>query len=109
MPKKWYEVYPHGTQTGDEELKFFVALERHPKWDWRSVSALAKDTGLSKERVEQIAAKYQKLGIVFQNPKNDDQWGYWERVPHMVPQPSPSICHKDHDERMKKHLGVGDD
>ena len=104
MPKKWHEVYPHGTQEGDEELKFFVALERHPKWDWRSTSALAKESGLTKERVEQIAIKYQKLGMVFQNPKNEDQWGYWERVPHMVPKKTPSISQKDQDDRLKKHL-----
>lgn len=108
MPKKWQDIYPHGTKEGDEEWKFFVALERHKKWDWRSVSALSKETGLTKERVEEIAEKYRKLGLVFQNPKNDDHWGYWERVPHMVPKPVPSITKKDHDDRLRRHLGDSD-
>ncbi|MGH7174947.1 MAG: hypothetical protein ACREGR_01140, partial [Minisyncoccia bacterium] len=46
----------------------------------------------------------QKLGMVYQNPKNEDQWGYWERVPHMVPKKTTSISQKDQNDRLKKHL-----
>jgi len=83
-PKKWVNVYPQGTLEGNEEQQFFIALGRNPKYKWRSVSAIAKESGLSEKRVEEIISKYYSKGMVFQNPKNEDQWGYWERVPEMV-------------------------
>jgi hypothetical protein len=101
-PKKWTEVYPHGTKEGDEELKFFIALARNPKWTWRSVAALSKDTGLSKERIEEIIQKYEKQGIVIPNPKNEDQWGYWQRNLDCLPQVQPSVAKKDQDDRIKR-------
>jgi hypothetical protein len=101
-PKKWTEVYPQGTQEGNEEQKFFIALARHPKWSWRSTSAVSKEAGLTKERVEEIVAKYYKKGMVFQNPQNEDQWGYWERVPEMLPKDTNSITQKDQSDRIKK-------
>lgn len=101
-PLKWTDVYPQGTKTGDEEQGFFIALARNPKWEWRSVAAIAKESGLSKERVEEIIEKYWKKGLIFQNPKNEDQWGYWERVPEMVPKSDGSITDKDHENRIKK-------
>lgn len=100
--KKWTDVYPKGTKKGDEEQAIFIALARHPKWQWRSVSALSKETGLTKERVEEILYKYWKIGMVFQNPASEDQWGYWERVPDMVPTNLGSISEADHEERLKK-------
>jgi hypothetical protein len=59
-PKKWTEVYPQGTPEGDEEARFFKSLARHPKYDWRSTAAIAKESGLTHTRVEQIIAKYLK-------------------------------------------------
>ncbi len=103
---QWSSIYPQGTREGDEEQAIFIALSRHPKWQWRSVSALAKEANLTKERVEEILSKYWKKGMVFQNPANEDQWGYWERVPDMVPKDKGSISDVDHDERLK-HAGVG--
>ena len=103
--KQWTDVYPQGTKVGDEEQAIFIALARHPKWQWRSVSALAKETNLTKERVEQILSKYWKLGMVFQNPANEDQWGYWERVPDMIKKDEGSIVDKDHQDRLKKSGG----
>lgn len=100
--KKWTDVYPHGTKEGDEEQGVFIALARHPKWQWRSVSALAKEANISKERVEQILYKYWKMGMVFQNPQNEDQWGYWERVPDMVKKDPGSISDRDQEDRLKK-------
>lgn len=102
MPKQWSEVYPAGTKQGDEEQALFIALARHVKWSWRSVSALSKESGLTKERVEQILYKYWKLGMVFQNPASEDQWGYWERVPDMIQKEPKSIIDVDHEERLKK-------
>ena len=82
--KKWTEVYPHGTDEGDEEQAFFIALARNPKWQWRSTAALAKEANLTHKRVEEIITKYVKKNMVFKNPNHDDQWGYWERVPEML-------------------------
>ena len=100
--KNWSDVYPIGTKVGDEELAFFIALARSPKYVWRSTSGLANDTGLSKARVEEIVQKYLKLNMVFQHPKNDDNWGYWERVPpDMLPKKYQSIVAKDQKQRQK--------
>jgi len=106
MKKKlpnWCDVYSHGTKEGDDELKFFVSLSRNPKYIWRSTSGIAQDTGLTKERVEEIIQKYVKLNMVYQHPKNDDNWGYWERVPvDMLPKEYQSLVAKDQKQRMKK-------
>ena len=101
-PAKWTEVYPQGTKAGDEEQSFFIALSRHPKWQWRSSAQIAKESGLSKERVDEIISKYWKKGMIFQNPANSDQWGYWERVPDMVPKKEVSITQKDHNDRINR-------
>ena len=101
-PKKWVDVYPSGTREGDEESRFFRSLARHPKYEWRSVAAVSKESGLSKERVEKIIKKYFDMGMVFQNPKNEDHWGYWERVPQMLPETKDSIAEEDKKERIKR-------
>lgn len=98
-PKKWTEVYGC-----DEEYKFFIALVRNVKYSWRSISAIAREAGITKEQVEEIIAKYFKKGMVFCNPKNEDQWGYWERVPEMLPEDKKSLAEKDHENRIKKLL-----
>lgn len=100
-PPTWSSVYPQGCKQGDEEQDFFIAISRHPKWNWRSVAAIADEIKLSKERVEEIIQKYWKKGMVFQNPKNDEQWGYWERVPEMIPDEIESITDEDHNDRIK--------
>lgn len=101
-PKKWTEVYPAGTKEGDEETRFFRSLARNPKYDWRSAAAVAKESGLTISRVEEIISKYFKLNMVFQNPKNEDHWGYWERVPHMLPDEYISISDSDKISRLDK-------
>jgi hypothetical protein len=98
-PSKWSEVYPQGTQAGNEEQKVFVSLARS-KWNWRSVAHVAAEANLTKERVEQILNKYHKKGMVFQNPANVDQWGYWERVPQMLKDDDRTIAQKDQDKRI---------
>jgi len=102
--KKWTEVYPHGTKEGDEELAFFISLARNQKYVWRSTSGIANEAGLTKERVEEIIDKYLKQGLVFQHPKNDDNWGYWERVPpEMLPKKYQSLVAKDQKQRKDKN------
>jgi len=97
---KWTEVYPQGTSVGNEEQRFFIALARHPKWQFRSVAAIAKDSGLTLERVEEILQKYYKKGMVLPNPKNEDQWAYWERVPKLVGCSSQTLASKDQKKRV---------
>ena len=101
-PKKWTEVYPAGTKEGDEESRFFKNLARNTKYEWRSVAALAKESNLDKKRVEEILLKYFKLGMVFQNPKNEDHWGYWERVQYLLPEEKKTIKQVDQEKRINK-------
>jgi hypothetical protein len=102
-PPKWTQVYPQGTQEGDEEQLVFIALARNPKYDWRSTAAIVKESCLTPERVEQILLKYYNIGMVFQNPKNESSWGYWERVEYML-EDVPTITDDDQDERIKKAI-----
>jgi hypothetical protein len=106
MKKKlqnWYDIYPAGTKEGDEEHAFFISLSRNPKYAWRSTSGIAQETNLTKERVEQIIDKYLKIGLIYQHPKNDDNWGYWERVPEdMLPKKYRSLVAQDQKARIKK-------
>lgn len=107
-PPKWYEVYPKGTSEGDEEVKFFKALARNPLYKWRTTSAIAKESGLSKKRTEEIISKYVKLGVVVASKKNENNWAYWESVPKTVENRlnKKSIAQKDKDARVK---GYDDD
>jgi hypothetical protein len=103
-PPKWVNVYPQGTKEGDEEQLLFICLARNPKYEWRSVATIAKETGLSKERVEEILSKYYKRGMVFQSSKNDDLWAYWERVPNLVNGNTDSISDKDKKDRIEEAM-----
>ena len=102
-PPKWTEIYPQGTKEGDEEQGFFISLSRNPKYQWRSTAQISKEANLSKERVDEILNKYYKRGVVFQNPSNEDQWAYWERVPEMLPKIEDSLTRKDHIDRINKN------
>lgn len=106
-PKKWTEVYPYGTKEGDEEAKFFKALARHHKYDYRSVGALINDTGLTRERIEEIIDKYAnkiKPPLVYAHPSNEDHWAYWERCPDRLQDDKRNISQKDQDNRVNKHI-----
>lgn len=101
-PKKWHEVYKN-----NEERAFFIGKDGksglvRSSYQYRSVSALAKESGLTKDRVEQIVNKFLTAGIVFQNENHDDQYGYWERVnPNFQLGGSKTIVAKDQDEQVK--------
>jgi hypothetical protein len=99
-PKRWTEVYPQGTKEGNEEQRFFIALARHPKWDWRSTAAIVKESGLTETRVEEIIQKYLPSGIIVAHPKNEGQWAYWERVPKVIKKDDRSLSKKDQDGRI---------
>lgn len=102
LPPKWTDVYPQGTKAGDEEQGVFISLSRHPKYQWRSTAQIAKEANLTKERVEEILSKYYKKNMIFQNPSNPDQWGYWERLPDMLPREKASLTAVDHKSRIDK-------
>lgn len=97
----WYDIYPRGTKQGDIEEKIFKSLARHKKWKWRSVTALAKEAGVTEEEVEKILDKYYKLKMVYQNPNSDTQWAYWTNVPEMTSEKNDSILDHDHNLRLK--------
>jgi len=44
------------------------------------------------------------MNMVIQNPKNEDHWGYWERVMHMLPDEHVSISDADKNKRIGKFL-----
>ena len=98
--KPWYDVYPYGTKEGDEECRFFCAIARHPDFKYRSVEKLAEESRLSKSRVEEIITKYAPSGMVTQNPKEPDQWGYFERVG--IKKSESDILDEEHNARLKK-------
>lgn len=100
--KKWWEIYPKGTQAGDEEKKFFVSIARHAQFKFRSVVAIATETGLTKTRTEEIVQKYWQAGMLFQNPKKPDQWGYWETIGYDPNTKTLGVADADKAVRLKK-------
>ncbi len=89
---EWYDLYPQGTQEGNEEQQVFIALVRNKKWkNWRSVSALSKETNLDPKIVERVVYKYFKIGLIIQNPKNAEFWGYIYNNPEDAPEKELSV------------------
>lgn len=104
MPPKWTDVYPHGTKQGDEEMSFFFALAR-TKWEWRSTASLVKESGLSRERVEEIISKYVNYNppLIYTNDSREDHWAYWQRVPDLAVK-KDSIAQSDRNKRIERHV-----
>lgn len=108
--KTWSQIYPQGTKAGDEEQKFFIGknkvsgLARHPDYQWRSIASIVKESGLTRERVEEILNKYYNLGMVFAKPGNSDLYGYWERCPEMVTPKPASLSTQDKTNRINNHI-----
>lgn len=105
--KKWWAVY-----NGDEEKRFFVGKDgnsglcRNNGFDWRSTEALARESGLSKSRVEQIIDKYHKAGIVVQHAKDPEKWGYWEKVGSAAASNTKDTTKDDQQARVDKAKGA---
>lgn len=104
MLKKWWQIY-----SNDDEKRFFVGkdgksgLVRNQEYEWRSTEALARESGLSKARTEQLIDKYHKAGLVIQHSKDPEKWGYWEKVaPHLANQTKKSVADEDKDKRIDK-------
>jgi len=105
-PQKWHKVY-----NNDEEKRLFVgkdgdsglirAKDKDGKhYDWRSTDALARESGLSKKRTEEILDYYWKMDVVRQHPKDPEKWGYWENVGAVKEDVDP--IEKDHQDRLDK-------
>lgn len=100
---KWWQVY-----SNDEEKRLFVGkdgstgLVRSPDYEWRSTDALAKESGLSKRRTEEILDKFHKRGVVLQHSKDPEKWGYWERVKPNANDPKPTVAEEDQKKRVDK-------
>lgn len=104
MPE-WYEIYPQGTPEGEEEKNFFISLARNKKYkQWRSASAISKETNISQQRVEEIIFKYNKMGIVIQNPSNSDFWGYYHNNLDVVPEERDSVIVEERRKLLNKKL-----
>lgn len=106
-PKKWHEVYSHGTKQGDEEAKVFRALSRNTKFEYRSTSAIVKETNLTKERVEEVIDKYvtqYNPPLIYVHPSRDDHWCYWERSLDVLKKAKKSISGQDQSNRIDKHI-----
>jgi len=106
-PKKWTELYPYGTKEGDEEAKIFRVLSRG-KYDWRSTAQIVKSTGLTRERVEEILDKYNKMKppLIFAHESNEDHWGYWERCREMLKKEEKSLSDKDKTKRVEAQIST---
>ena len=50
--KNWKDVVKD-----PDEIKVFMALDG-PSYTWRTLSGIARQTGLAEERIAQVAAKY---------------------------------------------------
>ena len=40
--------------------------------------------------------------MIYQNPLNVNQWGYWERVQHMLPREEENLTDFDHHQRINE-------
>lgn len=98
-PRYWWSLFPQGTEEGDEESRFFCAIARNVN-KWSSIPYLANESKLSESRIEEIIAKYAPIGVLLQNTKDPDEWGYWERVGSK--KADKNILQEEHDTRFKK-------
>ena len=81
-------------------------MARHAEYAWRSISAIAKETGLTQERVEELINKFHKKNMVVNHPTNSSHWGYWDRVPKndLPALGKLSVSDKDKKDRIDKAL-----
>jgi hypothetical protein len=110
MPEKWHKVY-----RSDEEKCVFVGKDGNSgliratdkttgkRFEWRSTDALARESGLSKKRVEEILEYYCNKKVVRQHSKDPEKWGYWEVVGEE--KNDPDVVAEDHAKRMDKATG----
>lgn len=105
MAQKWWKVYEN-----NEEQRFFIGKDGNSglirgkdkninkSFTWRSLRALAEESGLTEKRTEEIIHKYLKSGVVVRN-EGGDKFAYWEKVDSEV---IPGEVEKDQKDRMDK-------
>lgn len=74
-----------------QRITVFHAMVNHPKYDWRSISALAKETNLSQDIVSGVIGKGLTAGIVIQHPTNQKYWGHVQRFSQQEPDKEVSM------------------
>lgn len=102
--KEWYDNY-----CNDDELFFFVGRDKksglvRSDFDYRSVAALIKESGLTEQRVEQILNKYLKKGLVIQSTNKIDHYAYWRLAKNQGGEKKKSLAQSDKDKRMAKGM-----
>ena len=60
--KKWWEV-----ASSEEEKTLFKILARNPKYSWRSLSSILKETGWSREKLESVTEPFRKRKIIMKS------------------------------------------
>jgi len=65
MHKNWQEIV-----TDLKERRIFELLD-DPKWDFRTMNALKKSTGMSEREIENIITKH--LGLIRESPVRDEE------------------------------------
>lgn len=99
--KKWHEV-----AVSADEYAFFIGKDKksglvRSSYDFRSVAAIAKESGLTKDKVEALVDKFMKMGIVVQSPNKEDHYGYWDRVsPNLGKTQTASLSEADKAKRV---------
>jgi len=61
----------------------FAAL-MHPRYCWRAMYAISKETGVEKEEVQRVLDQYMESGLVVRNPMNEEHYGWRDRVKDMA-------------------------
>ncbi len=99
-PPYWTDVYATGASG---EYEFFIALARD-QLTWRTTYQIAKASGLSEKRVEEIIEKYLPKGMIFPHDREDSKWAYWEKVPERLEAIEKSLAELDQDQRINRHM-----
>jgi hypothetical protein len=99
--QKWYEV-----ASGAKERSLFIGKDSKSglvrgEYAYRSVAALTKESGLTREEVEKIIAKYLKFGLIVASPNKEDLYAYVHNVDTSGKE-KKSLADSDQEVRLKK-------
>lgn len=109
-PKKWHESYRNDAEkcvfVGKDGCSGLIRAKDKTTgkpYEWRTTDSLARESGLSKKRVEEILEYWTNKKVVRQHSKDPEKWGYWEIVGEE--KSDPDVVAKDHENRIDKFLG----
>jgi hypothetical protein len=99
MPRQESRKKPFGRMQykDPDEQKIYEVLAFGPN-EWQPIKAMAAITGLSINRTFAIVTKYYARGGIVRHPKNDDLYGFWERVRRHAASCPLTVCARDLDE-----------